>query len=182
MSGPPFEGRAHVNPVIGLCSIIAALVLPFVAPVAQAQSSDAIAGVRARLINQINTHRHEYGLSPLWLDPVAEHAAQIQAQYMEASGVMQHEDSDGRSPMERYVDLGGHASLYGENVAYYGDSFTETDAVWQAVSKLDAMMMAERPPSDGHRENILSPDYKAIGIGVAIGPNGIYIAEDFVTP
>jgi uncharacterized protein YkwD len=171
-----------VNSVAGLCSIIAAIVLPFTAPITQPAPQDPVAGVRARLINQINAHRHAYGLTALSLDPLAEQAAQLQAQYMETNGTMRHEDSDGRSPMERYLDLGGRASLYGENVAYYGDSFTETDAVWQAVLKLDSMMMAERPPSDGHRENILSPAYRGIGIGVAIGPNGIYIAEDFVTP
>jgi uncharacterized protein YkwD len=171
-----------VNPLVGLVSIIAAVTLPFLAPVPQQRPEDPVAGIRARLINQINAHRRTFGLSALTSDPVAERAAEFQAQYMESAGVMRHEDSDGRSPMERYAELGGHASLYGENVAYYGDSFSETDAVWLAVEKLDAMMMAERPPSDGHRENILSPDYKAIGIGVALGPNGIYIAEDFVSP
>ena len=171
-----------MNPVIGLCSIVAAVTLPFLAPVPQRQPDDAVSGVRARLVNEINAHRRASGLSALALDPLAQRAAQYQAQYMESSGVMRHDDSDGRSPMKRYDDMGGHASLYGENVAYYGDSFSETDAVWQAVQKLDSMMMSEQPPSDGHRENILSPDYKAIGIGVAIGPNGIYIAEDFVTP
>jgi uncharacterized protein YkwD len=171
-----------VNPIVGFCSIIAAIVLPFATPIAQQGPEDPVAGVRARLINQINAHRRAAGLTILSPDPLAQQAAQLQAQYMETSGTMRHEDSDGRSPMERYLELGGRASLYGENVAYYGDSFTETEAVWAAVSKLDAMMMAERPPSDGHRENILSPAYRGIGIGVAIGPNGIYIAEDFVTP
>jgi uncharacterized protein YkwD len=171
-----------VNSLIGVCSVIAAIVLPFATPLTQSKEPDPIAGIRARLINQINAHRRAAGLSPLALDPLAQQAAQIQAQYMEASGTMRHEDSDGRSPMQRYADLGGRASLYGENVAYYGDSPSESDAVWQAVSKLDAMMMAERPPTDGHRENILSPAYTEIGIGVAIGPNGIYIAEDFVSP
>ncbi|HXW52452.1 MAG TPA: CAP domain-containing protein [Candidatus Acidoferrales bacterium] len=171
-----------MNPVIGLCSLIAAVTLPFLAPVPMQQPDDPVAGVRARLVNEINEHRKAAGLGALMLDPLAQRAAQFQAQDMESAGVMRHDDSDGRSPMERYSDLGGHATLYGENVAYYGDSFQETDAVWAAVEKLDAMMMAERPPSDGHRENILSPDYKGIGIGVAIGPNGIYIAEDFVTP
>ncbi len=176
------RGRAFVNPIIGFVSIIAALILPFLAPAPQQRNEDPVPGIRARLINQINAHRRAYGLSALTSDPVAERAAQFQALYMESSGVMRHDDSDGRSPMKRYADLGGHPALYGENVAYYGDSFTEMDAMWQAVAKLDAMMMAERPPSDGHRENILSPDYRAIGIGVAVGPNGIFIAEDFVTP
>ncbi len=101
---------------------------------------------------------------------------------MESNGVMRHEDSGGRTPMTRYTAFGGRAALYGENVAFYGDTISESDAAWHAVSKLDAMMMAEQPPTDGHRENILSPDYRAIGVGVAVGPNGLYIAEDFVSP
>lgn len=160
---------------------MAAITLPFLAPVTQAKTEDPVPGIRARLVNQINMHRRSFGLTPLILDPLAQRAAQFQAQYMENAGVMRHEDADGRTPMQRYDDFGGRAAVYGENVAFYGDAITESDAVWQAVEKLDAMMMAERPPSDGHRENILSPDYRAIGIGVAVGPNGIYIAEDFVT-
>ena len=171
-----------MNSVLALIWIIAALVLPFLAPAPQQRPEDPTNAVRARLINQINAHRRAYGLAPLSLDPIAQRAAQFQAQDMEANGVMRHQDSSGRTPMRRYVAFGGHASLYGENVAYYGDTISESDAAWQAVSKLDEMMMSERPPSDGHRENILSPDYKTIGIGVAVGPNGLYIAEDFVSP
>lgn len=168
--------------VLALIWIVAAVVLPFLAPVPKQSSEDPTSAVRARLINQINAHRREYGLAPLTPDPIAQRAAQFQAQDMEANGVMRHQDSNGRTPMRRYAAFGGHASLYGENVAYYGDSIAESDAAWQAVSKLDELMMAEKPPSDGHRENILSPNYKGIGIGVAVGQNGLYIAEDFVSP
>jgi uncharacterized protein YkwD len=171
-----------VNSVLALIWIMAAIVLPFLAPVPQQRAEDPTSAVRARLINQINAHRRAYGLAPLSPDPIAQRAAQFQAQDMEANGVMRHQDSNGRTPMRRYVAFGGHASLYGENVAYYGDTISESDAAWQAVAKLDDMMMSERPPSDGHRENILSPDYRTIGIGVAVGPNGLYIAEDFVSP
>ncbi len=162
--------------------MIAAIVLPFLAPAPLPHAEDPGPAVRARLINQINAHRRSYGLAPLSLDTIAQRAAQFQAQDMESNGVMRHQDSDGRTPMTRYSAFGGHAALYGENVAFYGDRISESDAAWQAVAKLDEMMMAERPPSDGHRENILSPDYRSIGIGVAVGPNGLYIAEDFVSP
>ncbi len=171
-----------MNASFSVAWILAAVVLPFLAPASQARPEDPVPAIRARLINQLNAHRREFGLTPLVDDPIAQKAAQYQAQDMESNGVMRHEDSSGRTPMGRYVAFGGHASLYGENVAFYGDSISEADAAWQAVSKLDEMMMAERPPSDGHRENILSPDYKAVGIGVAVGPNGLYIAEDFVSP
>jgi len=43
-------------------------------------------------------------------------------------------------------------------------------------------MMAEQPPNDGHRENIVSPNYDAVGIGVAVGPGGVYLTEDFTGP
>jgi uncharacterized protein YkwD len=163
--------------------ILAGLVVTFtfLAPSPQ-RLPDPIPAIRARLLAHINEHRRVYGLPPLAYDPLAGRAAQEQAQYMEQTGSMGHEDPAGRSPMQRYEDLGGHPALYGENVAYYGDTVTQVDAAWHAVVRLDAMMMAERPPSDGHRENILSPAYRAVGIGIAIGPNGIYIAEDFVTP
>lgn len=176
------EASYLLNLSFNVVWIIAAVVLPFLAPMPPARAEDPVPAIRARLINQINAHRRTYGLAPLTADPIAQRAAQYQAQDMESSGVMRHEDSNGRTPMRRYAAFGGHAALYGENVAFYGDSLGETDAAWQAVSKLDDMMMAERPPSDGHRENILSPDYKAIGIGVAVGVNGLYIAEDFVSP
>jgi uncharacterized protein YkwD len=171
-----------VNSSFALTWILAAIVLPFLAPAPQPRPQDPVPAIRARLINQINAHRRTYGLTPLTLDTIAQRAAQFQAQDMESNGVMRHQDSNGRTPMARYTAFGGHASLYGENVAFYGDAISESDAAWQAVVKLDDMMMAERPPTDGHRENILSPDYKAIGIGVALGPNGLYIAEDFVSP
>lgn len=170
-----------MNPLFALAWLLLAITLPFLAPQPEPKLPDPVVAVRARLINQINAHRRTVGLPALVSDSLAQRAAQFQAQYMEDSGVMRHEDGDGRTPMQRYDDFGGHAALYGENVAFYGDAISESDAVWQAVVKLDGMMMSERPPSDGHRENILSPDYHAIGIGVAIGPNGIYIAEDFVT-
>jgi uncharacterized protein YkwD len=174
--------RAFVNLVFVLVSTITALTMPFQAPAPAQRSYDPAPAIRARLINQINAHRRSFGLPPLTLDPLAQRAAQFQASDMEANAVMRHQDSDGRTPLKRYAAFGGRASLYGENVAYYGDPNTESAAIWQAVSRLDQMMMGEQPPSDGHRENILSPNYRAIGIGVAVGANGVYIAEDFVLP
>ena len=170
-----------MNASLALTWFIAALVAPLVATAPRPPSDGAIPTVQTRLLEQINAHRRSYGLDALTLDAIAQRAAQYQAQDMERNGTMRHQDSSGRSPMSRYAAFGGHASLYGENVAFYGDEVTESRAAWAAVSKLDALMMAERPPEDGHRANILSPDYKGIGIGVAIGPNGLYVAEDFVS-
>lgn len=139
-----------------------------------------LATLRGELIDALNAHRRTAGLEPLHADPVAEQAAEFQAQDMAASAVMRHEDSTGRTPMQRYSAFGGDAGWYAENVGWYGLDVSGSSELWVAVSKLDAQMMAEQPPNDGHRENILSERYDSVGIGVSIGPHGLYLAEDFV--
>ena len=143
--------------------------------------AEAMNALRNRLLALLNAHRTATGLPALVLDLVAQSAAQYQAKDMESAGVMRHTDSSGRSPIQRFQSIGGLASLYGENVAYFGLDVSDLDNEWQAVDKLDAMMMAEQAPDDGHREAILSRAYRKVGIGVAIGANGLYLAEDFVT-
>ncbi len=148
-------------------------------PNLQTQATDA-SPVPTRLVATLNEHRRHFGLSALHIDPLAERAAQLQAEDMQAHDVLRHLDSSGRSPMERFTQLGGHAAAYGENVAYYSEPSSDAGKQWVAVAKLDDLMMAEKPPEDGHRQNILSPMYDGVGVGIAIGPHGIFIAEDFV--
>ncbi|HKW44331.1 MAG TPA: CAP domain-containing protein [Candidatus Eremiobacteraceae bacterium] len=152
---------------------------PHPGAVAAAPDADALHAIRARLLALLNAHRAQTGLPALAIDPLAEVAAQSQASDMESAGVMRHTDSLGRSPYERFASCGGRASTYGENVAYFGLDVTDLVNEWQAIDKLDSIMMAEQAPDDGHREAILNPVYRNVGIGVAIGSNGLYLAEDF---
>ena len=146
-------------------------------PAAPAQPD--LDAVRTELLGAINAHRGDIGQPPLEFDPIAQSAAQAQADAMALAGRIGHEAAAGRSPMRRYLDLGGRAAWYAENVGWYGLDVQGRDALWSAVEKLDAEMMAERPPDDGHRQNIISPHYQGLGIGVCVGPAGLYLAEDF---
>jgi uncharacterized protein YkwD len=148
--------------------------------VAAAPDAGALQAIRTRLLALLNAHRMVTGLPALAIDPLAETAAQSQASDMESAGVMRHTDALGRSPYERFTSSGGLARVYGENVAYFGLDVNDLVNEWQAIDKLDSMMMAEQAPDDGHREAILSPAYRKVGIGVAIGSNGLYLAEDFL--
>jgi uncharacterized protein YkwD len=148
--------------------------------VVAAPDAESLQAIRARLLALLNAHRIATGLPQLAIDSLAESAAQTQAKDMETAGIMRHTDSLGRSPYERFKNDGGIATLYGENVAYFGLDVNDLQNEWQAVGRLDAMMMAEQAPDDGHREAILSPVYRKVGIGVAIGANGLYLAEDFL--
>jgi len=154
--------------------------VPHAGSIAAAPDDESLRALRTRLLDLLNAHRAATGLPLLRPDPLAETAAQGQAKDMETAGIMRHTDSSGRSPYERFKSIGGVATLYGENVAYFGLDVNDLANEWQAVDNLDAMMMAEQAPDDGHREAILSPAYREVGIGVAIGANGLYLAEDFV--
>lgn len=153
---------------------------PHAGTVAEVPGTGALDALRIRLLALLNAHRMATGLPSLAIDSVAQSAAQYQAKDMESAGIMRHTDSSGRSPIQRFQSIGGLASQYGENVAYFGLDMNDLENEWQAVGKLDAMMMAERAPDDGHRAAILSTTYRKVGIGVAIGSNGLYLAEDFV--
>lgn len=154
--------------------------VPHAGDIAAAPDQDSLRALRSRLLELLNAHRAETGLPQLTLDPLAQSAAQSQAKDMENAGIMRHTDSSGRSPYQRFQSIGGLATLYGENVAYFGLDVNDLANEWEIVDKLDAMMMAERAPDDGHREAILNRTYREVGIGVAIGANGLYLAEDFV--
>jgi uncharacterized protein YkwD len=136
--------------------------------------------LRAQLLAALNQHRGDAGLDPLDEDPIADEAAQFQSSDMATADTIRHTDAQGRTPLQRYVAMGGRASWYAENVGWYGLDVSDGPSLWTAVSKLDREMMAERPPDDGHRENILGTKYQSVGIGVTISASGIYLAEDFV--
>lgn len=138
-----------------------------------------LAELRAELTDALNQHRAAFGLPQLHTDPTAEQAAQYQAENMLATGNLGHVDSAGRSPMMRYAQFGGKADYYGENVGFRSPAVVDEALLWDVLSKLDQAMMAEIPPNDGHRRNILSKHYDAVGIGIAVGPNGVFMAEDF---
>lgn len=144
-----------------------------------APPDDVMLTLRNKLLDLLNAHRAAAGLRPLAFDGTAGSAAEMQAEDMENAGIMRHTDSMGRSPFQRFRSIGGRASLYGENVAYYGLQLSDEQNLWTAIDKLDAMMMAEQPPDDGHRRAILNPAFQSVGFGVASGSNGVYLAEDF---
>lgn len=146
---------------------------------AEAPPPADLVAVRDRLLAVLDAHREAQGLGDLRVDPKAESAAQAHALSMARDGVLRHVDPDGATPFDRYHAAGGSSRYYAENVAWYGFADESRAALTRAIAKLDAQMMAERPPDDGHRANILSPLYGAVGIGVAVGPGGIYLTEDF---
>ncbi len=167
-SGPPGSHGQHIVP------------LPPQGNQAARPPTQMLSDLRSRLFARLNEHRRAQGLSPLDIDPMAQRAAQLQAEDMQRNGIMRHYDSAGRSPIDRFSALGGNTSLYAENIGFSPqdpENFTDQQA---ALSDLDRAMMSEQFPNDGHRGIVLSDDFGAVGIGISAGSHGLFVAEDFV--
>ena len=71
-------------------------------------------------------------------------------------------------------------SAVGENIGDGGPVSDTTAAATAMAGRLIQIMLAERPPDDGHRLNILSATYHHTGISVYRNSSGvIWLTEDF---
>ncbi len=135
-------------------------VLPYRVPSARPN-----AGLEDTLLGLLNRARRDAHLAPLAPDAVLRTVARQQAEDMFAFGYLSHRSRDGRSPWDRMAGAGVHPRYAGENLAYAPD-----------VATAHALLMH----SPDHRENILSRDYRRVGIGVQDGgARGVVVVEDF---
>jgi uncharacterized protein YkwD len=124
----------------------------------------------ARVLDLTNAQRRQAGLGPLSLSTQLSEAAQKYSQVLASSGCFEHTCG----PVPNFVDRIGQSGYsgwtsLGENIAA---GYPTPEAVvggWMA--------------SPGHRENILSPSYSEVGIGLVsgIGQLGTYWTEEFGT-
>lgn len=111
--------------------------------------------IMLRLVNQ---ERENFGLQPLVENVALVQAARAYGREMFINGFFSHQSQvDDTSPAQRLERLGIPFSITGENLAYAPDVYVAHHGLMN---------------SPGHRANILSSDYKQIGIGVMDG--GIY--------
>lgn len=120
-------------------------------PVASTQSDYA-----ARITELVNQERAKQGLSPVTLDARITKAAQVRAN--ETITSFSHTRPNGSSFSSVLKEAGISYRGCGENIAWGQKS---PEAVMEAWMN-----------SDGHRANILNPNYKYIGVGYAQSQNG----------
>ncbi|WP_052441134.1 CAP domain-containing protein [Streptacidiphilus anmyonensis] len=80
----------------------------------------------------------------------------------------------------RITDAGVHWGACGENIGEGGPMADTDAAIAQMAVGLTRSMLAEQPPNDGHRRNILSSSFRHIGIVVQRTASGtVYMTQDF---
>jgi uncharacterized protein YkwD len=147
------------------------------APVAPSAPSGcptaSISGYAADLFYAINDARAQNGMGALAADGCVTYVAQVRSNDMASRGYFAHVSPDGSSAFSLLDAYGVPNGWAGENLARNNYPSDQTVAV--AIRDLMAS-----PP---HRENILSPNYTAMGVAVAEDGTGIlYYTMIFVGP
>ncbi|HET7685425.1 MAG TPA: Ig-like domain-containing protein [Candidatus Limnocylindria bacterium] len=142
-----------------------------VAPPPPAASGDAI----AYAVAQINASRAQYGFAPLALDGAISAVANGHAWDMMRNGFFGHVGSDGSTVQMRLSRAGVPYSRASENICQYtGIGVTGT------LNWCHGAFMAEPYPGYyNHIANILNPNFRRVGVGIAVSGGKVVVVWDF---
>ncbi|GEM_PF-2368257 len=115
-----------------------------------------------------NEERAKHGLTALsWEDDVAK-VAQSYSEYMAKNNFLEHTGIDGSTPKSRIDDGEIRYTSLGENIGMGTENAKDIVRAWME--------------SEGHRANILQPEFTHLGVGVARGDNGyLFWTQNFIS-
>jgi uncharacterized protein YkwD len=124
------------------------------------------ASVIQEVVNIVNHERSKAGLSSLRIHSQLNAAAEAHSNDMARNNFMSHTGSDGSSMGDRIKRHGYNFRTAGENIAAGQRSPEDVMRSWMN--------------SSGHRQNILNPNFRDIGVAYANGGSfGIYWTQKF---
>lgn len=138
-----------------------------VMPVDPSAPSAEVAAAEARVLELANQARAAAGVPPLERTPELDTVARDWSAHLAGEGLELAHNPD----VGTLIPAGW--SSWGENVGW-------TSAAGAAPTDVAASVHDGWMHSEGHRDNLLNPDFTQIGIGVAVGPNGWYLTQDFL--
>src|SRR5437763_1458272 len=145
----------------------------------QAQGTAEEQQLAQRLLKQINQDRAANNLPALMWEPRLERSAHQHDLVMAAGCGLMHQCPNEPDLGTRISNQGVQWLAVGENIGE-GGPVSSNDAAWNMVLMLHQGMMAEKPPDDGHRRNLLSKDFHRIGISIYIDARyTLWLTEDF---
>jgi len=123
----------------------------------------------------VNRDRALNGLPPLIEAPLLSQSSQEHAEDMMKRNYYDHVTLEGKTPTDRFNQIGGTGGV-GENIMYLG-SFPSNYLNFGLLEKFQRSWMY----SDGHRANLLNPNYRYFGYGIAVDPisREIYAVQNF---
>lgn len=124
------------------------------------QPSSQIGSQQVHMLDMVNQERSKAGLKPLAWDASLANVAQVKAKDMVDNNYFDHNSPTYGSPFNMMKNFGISYRAAGENLA--GSS---------SVERAHTGLMN----SEGHRKNILNPNFTHIGIGVEKSPRYGYV-------
>jgi uncharacterized protein YkwD len=134
----------------------------------------------AEVLAVINQARSQAGLPPYTMSAGLDTSAQRHTMLMATGCGLQHQCPGEPALGTRLSSAGVQWSAAGENIGEGGPEPDTGAAITQMATSLTKGMLAEQPPDDGHRLNILSSAYKSVGIYVFRDSSGtVWMTQDF---
>ncbi|MGE5630168.1 MAG: CAP domain-containing protein [Caulobacteraceae bacterium] len=137
---------------------------PAAAPKPAATGTTAMSSDESRILQLVNAEREKAGASPLKANGNLTKVARMKSQDMVANNYFSHQSPTYGSPFDMLKSNGISYMYAGENIAMNQTA----DAAFQAWMN-----------SEGHRKNILNPNFTDLGVGIAPKGDGssIYTQE-----
>ena len=125
---------------------------------APASTISAANTLEVQVLAELNAIRREHGLAPLRLAPSLGAAAELHSRSMATHGFFSHDSRDGSDfskRVQRFYDSKGYGNWsVGENLLWASPT----------IGAAEALRLWMKSP--GHRQNILTPRWREIGISI----------------
>jgi len=133
-----------------------------------------------QVLAHINAARTQNGLSAYALSSDLSKASALHNQLMIGGCGLSHQCSGEGGIGDRFTAQGVKWTAAGENIGYRSSGASDSEIV-QAANAITDSMLAEVAPDDGHKKNLLSSDFKRIGLSVVRDSKGlVWVTQDFV--
>ncbi|GAA1877179.1 hypothetical protein GCM10009753_00210 [Streptantibioticus ferralitis] len=128
----------------------------------------------------INKARAAQGLPAYTITAGLTRSAGAHNQVMAGGCGLSHQCSGEASLGDRETAAGVQWNSAGENIGEGGPVSTGSQDIASMAVSLTQGMLDEKPPNDGHRQNILSSSFTHIGIAVHRDAQGtVWLTQDF---
>ncbi len=137
--------------------------------------------IKQRLLQKINQDRAAHGLQPVALDSLASAVGDAHCREAVENNYVSHFRLDGMKPYHHYCLAGGY-DFHQQNIGvqWWSGYKPTLENVWKFVLETYNQMISEKPPNDGHRRNILTPEHNRCGIGLAVGKDQLVFTQEFL--
>ena len=134
----------------------------------------------AQVLALINQARSAAGLAPLTITTGLNSSASAHNSRMAGGCGLSHQCPGEPDLGARETAVGVHWTAAGENIGEGGPVSDTTAAIARMAVGLTQSMLNEKPPDDGHRQNILSRSFTHIGIAVFRDSSStVWLTQDF---